>query len=234
MPIRIEPLIDPTPEAILVGDPRRAFALAEAFTEEPKMSHLARGLWGYVGKTPDGRGLTVQSTGAGGPAVAAVLSDLAGAGVETAIRMGTCESFTAGPSPGEVALVTEAIAFDGTGVALSGETGDPAFGPPSVMPDVELTERLRAELGDLASGEKVSSHDLVARLDEENDPETSRAVIRDLQTAAFLATAARFGIRAAAILVVVEGPAGDRLSEAEIERSLIELWPGVGAALGKL
>jgi uridine phosphorylase len=234
MPIRIEPLTDPTPEAILVGDPRRAFALAQAFTDEPKMSHLARGLWGYVGRTPDGRGLTVQSTGSGGPAVAAVLSDLAEAGVETAVRMGTCESVEGGPEPGEVFLITEAIAFDGAGLAVSGERTDPADGPPSHEPDVELTERLRVELGDRVSPEKVSSHDLVARLDEKIDTETARAVIRDLQTSAFLATAARFGIRAAAILVVVESPAGDRLAEGEIEKSLIELWPGVAAALGKL
>jgi uridine phosphorylase len=230
MPIRIEPLIDPSPEAILVGDPRRAFALAQAFTEEPKMTHLARGLWGYGGQTPDGRGLTVQSTGAGGPAAAAVLSDLAVAGVETAVRMGTCESVEGGPRPGQVVLVTGAFALDGAGRALIGERD--AGADVRVEPDSEITERLRVELGDLVLPAEVSSHDLVARLDRDA-AEDAKAQARDLQTAAFFATSARTGVRAAALLVVVEDSSGTRLAESEIEDGLIALWPGVARALGK-
>lgn len=231
MPIRIEPLIEPTDEAILAGDPRRAFALAQAFTEEPRMSHLARGLWGYVGKTPDGRGLTIQSTGAGGPAVAAVLSDLAEAGVGTALRMGTCESVEGGPPPGKVILVTEALAFDGAGRALCGLAPGREASP--VRPDSDLTGRLAEALGASVTAAGVSSHDLVARL----DPAAGRngpASVRDLQTAAFLAAARRSGVRAAALLIVVEDHSGERLAESEIESGLIELWPGVAEALGKV
>ena len=231
MPIRIEPLIEPTAEAILAGDPRRAFALAQAFTDEPRMSHLARGLWGYVGKTPDGRGLTIQSTGAGGPAVAAVLSDLAEAGVGTALRMGTCESVEGGPPPGKVILVTGALPFDGAGRALCGLAPDKKASP--VQPDSDLTGRLAEALGASVTAAGVSSHDLVARL----DPEAGRngpASVRDLQTAAFLAAARRSGVRAAALLIVVEDHSGERLAESEIESGLIELWPGVAEALGKV
>jgi uridine phosphorylase len=236
MPLRIEPLIEPTPEAILVGDPRRAFALAQAFTEEPRMSHLARGLWGYVGETPDGRGLTVQSTGAGGPAVAAVLSDLADAGVEMALRMGTCESKPGGPEPGRIILITEAIALDGAGRALAGESDPDA--EPRVRPDPGLTAGLEAALGESVAPAPVSSHDLIARLDparrtKEPNASGEPARVRDLQTAAFLATAATAGVRAAAVLIVVEDDEGNRLSEAEVEQGLAALWPGVAMVLGK-
>lgn len=231
MPIRIEPLIEPTPEAILVGDPRRAFVLAQAFTDEPRMSHLARGLWGYVGRTPDGRGLTVQSTGAGGPAVSAVLSDLAGAGVGTAVRMGTCEAVVGGPETGSIFLVTRALALDGAGRALTG-AGSASDGV-WIEPDSVLTRRLRDALGDSAVEIEVSSHDLVARLDTDPDRDPSTP-IRDLQTAAFLAAAARADIRAAVLLIVVEDATGARLAEAEVEEGLVGLWPGVAAALRKV
>ena len=233
MPIRIEPLIPPTPEAILVGDPRRAFALAQAFTGKPKMSHLARGLWGYVGETPDGRGLTVQSTGAGGPAAAAVLSDLAGAGVETTIRMGTCEAVPGGPRSGSLILVTDALALDGAGRKLGRRASGCGPGV-RVKPDTDLTDRLVTSLGEAVVPGEVSSHDLVARLDRDADGDPEAAPVRDLQTAAFLAQARLSGVRAAAILIVIEGGTGNRLSEVEVEQGLIALWPGVAAALGKL
>lgn len=226
MPVRIEALTPPAPEAILVGDPRRAFTLAQAFTEEARMSHLARGLWGYTGKTPDGRGLTVQSTGAGGPAASVVLSDLIGAGVGTVIRLGTCESVAGGPEPGRVALVTSVLAFDGAGMSLAGTDQAGAI----VRPDESLTARLGDELGDSVVAIQASSHDLVARMDRAGAPS---AAIRDLQTAAVLATGAELGVPAATLLIVVEDDQGNRLTEAEVEEGLIDLWPGVARTLGK-
>ena len=37
--------------------------LAQELTVQPKMSNHARGLWGYSGETPEGRPLSIQSTG---------------------------------------------------------------------------------------------------------------------------------------------------------------------------
>src|SRR5262249_61551778 len=81
VPRRLRPTADIYEDAILVGDPGRAMALAQVLTEQPKMSNHTRGLWGYSGLTPEGRGLTVQSTGMGGPSAVLVLSDLAELGV---------------------------------------------------------------------------------------------------------------------------------------------------------
>ena len=64
--------------------------LANRVMVEPLMSNLSRGLWGYHGETPLGRELTVQSTGIGAPSATIVAHELAGLGVRTAVRVGTC------------------------------------------------------------------------------------------------------------------------------------------------
>src|ERR1700750_109071 len=128
------------PEAILVGDPGRAMALAQVLTEQPKMSNHARGLWGYTGTSAEGRDLTVQATGMGGPSAALVLSDLAELGVRSAVRVGTCAAIDSGLRPGDLIWVREARPWsvDGRGA------GSPAF------PDEALAGRLLSALVDAA------------------------------------------------------------------------------------
>ena len=225
MPLRLSPIIDPAPDAILAGDPRRAFALAQAVTVQPEMSHLARGLWGYTGETGDGRRLTVQSTGIGGPAAATVVAGLAGLGVRRVVRLGTCVA--TGPMPatgksagtGEAFLVTQAVAGDGASAAITGgaEAG----------PDPALT----AALGSVAPPGRVFSHDLPPHL-APGPYDADPAPLRDLQTAATFSIAAKFGISAAAILVVAETAAGERLTEPELEEVFVPLARSVTAALG--
>ena len=149
MPRRLRPTAENHAEAILVGDPGRAMALAQALTEGPKMSNHARGLWGYSGTTPEGRGLTVQATGMGGPSAALVLSDLAELGVERAVRVGTCAALDPGLRPGDLIWVREARpwSLDGRGA------GSPAF------PDERLGAALRAALGDEVHAGTVASLD---------------------------------------------------------------------------
>src|SRR6202012_1519565 len=123
LPRRLRPTAEIHSEAILVGDPGRAMALAQVLTEGPKMSNHARGLWGYSGLTPEGRGLNVQATGMGGPSAALVLSDLAELGVRRAVRVGPWGGLAEGLRPGDLVSVTEARAWsvDGRG------TGAPAL-----------------------------------------------------------------------------------------------------------
>src|ERR1700742_509821 len=102
MPRRLRPTAEIHPEAILVSDPGRAMALAQVLTEQPKMSNHARGLWGYSGTSAEGRGLTVQATGMGGPSAALVLSDLAELGVRRAGRGGACAAVGQGLRPGDL------------------------------------------------------------------------------------------------------------------------------------
>src|ERR1700743_367587 len=117
VPRRLRPTAEIHSEAILVGDPGRAMALAQVLTEGPKMANHARGLWGYSGWTSEGRGLTIQATGMGGPSAALVLSDLAELGVRRAVRVGTCAALDPGLRPADLLLVREARpwSLDGRG-----------------------------------------------------------------------------------------------------------------------
>lgn len=210
MPVKMKPLEPTGPDVILVGDPRRAFALAQELTVQPRMSHQARGLWGYTGETASGRRLTVQATGSGGPSAVPVIGDLVEAGATRMVRLGTCLSPI--HAPGEILLVTAALAFDGASRSLSdrGDEGVSRDAPPTVLPDPGLLRLLKG-LGHPAT---VASHDLVARHDL---TVRDRVEPRDLQTAATLALAGRLGVAAAALLVVAEGGRSDRLAEDELE-----------------
>jgi uridine phosphorylase len=208
MPVRLSPITDPAARAILTGDPRRAFALARALIGEPRMSHLARGLWAYSGTTAGGLEITVHATGVGGPGAATVIADLAGLGVETVVRLGTCVATGPGPEAGQAFLVGEALARDGVSNLLSGGSG-------SVAADEPLTDALAG----VAPPGRVVSRDLTPALDPD-DGASLGAELRDLQTAATFAVARHLGVAAAAVLLVAEDASGARLDETGIEEAI--------------
>ena len=89
-----------------------------------------RGLWGYTGNAADGEPLTIQSTGMGGPSAAIVLHELIALGVTRAISVGTCGALDPALGLGDLVLAREAIAADGTSVALGASSvarADPAL-----------------------------------------------------------------------------------------------------------
>jgi uridine phosphorylase len=238
MPVRLSPLKKPGADAILVGDPRRAFVLGQALTVQPEMSHLARGLWGYGGVTKGGLPLTVQSTGVGGPSAVAVISDLAGMGVGRIVRLGTCIAMAgstgSSPAAGSAFLVERALGFDGASRTLRHDGSDRGpsrgAGPEELRPDPELLDALRST----TPASSVASHDLVHRLDRPASGQQAAAPLRDLQTAATFAAAERLGISAAAILIVAEDATGERLSEPELEQRFEAVGHGVVAAIEAL
>ncbi len=221
MTLKMEPLATSPPDAILVGDPRRAFALAQALTEEPRMTHIARGLWGYLGRFGAGS-LTVQSTGAGGGASAVIVTELAALGVKRMIRLGSCEAVDPDLELGTMLVVQRAYGEDGPTASLT-RSGP---GRIAVDPDPGLADSLSP------AGEpiEVTSRDLIARIDPGPEPASP---VRDLQTAAFLASAAASGVVAAAVLVVAEDRAGGRLPEKGIEQSFGALGGILAEALGR-
>nr|WP_282600027.1 hypothetical protein [Patulibacter sp. SYSU D01012] len=206
-------LVNPVAErAILVGDAGRALELARTLLEKPLMVNHARGLWGYTGAAADGAPLTVQSTGTGGPSVAAVLRELHDAGVRRAVRAGSAAALDPERAPaGSLRAVAAAHGADGTTHAL-GAAGGP------LRPDPLLHARAR-EAG--AAEVAVVSVDL---LPQDGGPEpagATDAVAVDRSTAPFLAAAARLGVPAAAVLAFP--PA----AEADEERAA--WWRAVGA-----
>jgi uridine phosphorylase len=192
---------------VLVGDPGRALLLAQELLEEPKMSNHARGLWGYSGQTPEGKQLTIQATGIGGPSAALVLADLAELGVRRAVRVGTCVALGETFALGELVVVTEAIAEGGSGAALGVARGE------AVRPDPTLTERLSTELGAQARLAVVSSFDVHP---DQHSPAKGAA---DMQSASLLARARSLDIEAAAVLIVTETSDGGELVKNEVEEA---------------
>jgi len=118
--IHLHPTAELAERVLLPGDPGRALALAQALLERPLMFNHNRGLWGYTGLAQDGRALTIQATGMGGPSAAIVLSELIALGARRAIRVGTCGALAPSLALGKLVIAREAICADGTSRALGG------------------------------------------------------------------------------------------------------------------
>jgi uridine phosphorylase len=205
MPRRLRPTAEIHADAILVGDPGRAMALAQVLTEQPKMANHARGLWGYSGTTAEGRGLTVQSTGMGGPSAALVLADLAELGVERAVRVGTCAAIDPRFRPGDLVWVRAARPWS---------ADHPGSGSPAV-PDETLAESLRTALGEAATVGRVASVDF---LHPSTDP--AHAIpdgdVADMQTAALFKAGRQLGIALAAVLIVTDAAEAEELGDDQL------------------
>jgi uridine phosphorylase len=205
MPARLRPTAPIAADAILVGDPGRALALAQELLEQPKMSNHARGLWGYHGRTVAGAELTVQATGMGGPSAAIVLADLAELGVRRAIRVGSCTALNPHLQTGMLLAIAEAYDWAGSG----GQAGE------SVRPDARLSESLRRELGDEGRAATVASLDV---LHHQGAPASiARADAADMQTATLLSRGPSLGVSLAVVLIVTETTAGNRLADDGID-----------------
>jgi uridine phosphorylase len=193
MPLHLRPSTPYAADVLLPGDPGRALALAQQLLTEPKMSNHARGLWGYTGETPEGRPLSIQSTGMGGPSAAIVLHELAELGVKRAVRVGTCGALDAELRHGELVVASDALAEDGASRALGAEE--------TVDPDPELTERLAAGLPAGGTLSRIVSADLFY----DGDPESWRdrgAVAVEMEAATLFTLGRRLDVATGCVLAV--------------------------------
>jgi uridine phosphorylase len=200
------------PEALLPGDPGRAMALAQLLITKPLMSNHNRGLWGYTGETPEGRPLTVQSTGMGGPSAAIVLHELAELGVERAIRVGTCGAVDDSLQLGDLVRAEAALPEDGVSRALGAEGPQPA------------------DPGLLASLERVGASRPVTAVTTDffyeytGDPRErwieAGAGVVEMEACALFTLGPRLGVAVACLLVVTDVfPGGERV---RIDPDLLE------------
>jgi uridine phosphorylase len=203
MPLHLRPSAPYAPDVLLPGDPGRALALAQQLLTEPKMSNHARGLWGYTGETPEGRPLSLQSTGMGGPSAAIVLHELVELGVRRAIRVGTCGAVDPDLGHGQLVVAGEALADDGASRALgAGEI---------VASDAELTARLAAGLPEGVAPSRIVTTDLFYDGDpDRGGPPRARAdawrrrgaVAVDMEAASLFALGDRLGVAIGCVLAV--------------------------------
>jgi uridine phosphorylase len=203
VPHHLRPSTEYAPDALLPGDPGRALALAQQLLTEPLMTNHARGLWGYTGETPEGRPLSIQSTGMGGPSAAIVLQELAELGVGRAIRVGTCGAIEPELEHGDLVVAGEALAEDGASRALgAGDTADP---------DPELTAALAAQLRPGATPSRIVTTDLFydSGRDEGGPPRARSdawrrrgAVAVEMEAATIFTLGRRLGVATACVLAV--------------------------------
>ena len=231
-------------DALLPGDPARALTLAQELLVEPLMSNHARGLWGYTGQTPDGDGLTIQSTGIGAASGAVVLAELAGLGVERAVRIGTCRALqppregvavgdgpgTGAPEVGQVLIAERVLALDGVSAGLS------AGGAGEVLePDPELTAALVGSgvgtSATIAGEDPLTPGGAIA-----NDAIAgSEATAADLQIAALVAVGQRVGIAVGCVDLVVESAdGGTTLDDDQVMTGSVRIGKAVRTALATL
>jgi DeoD family purine-nucleoside phosphorylase len=194
--IHLRPTAPLAERVLLPGDPGRALLLAQALLTEPKMFNHNRGLWGYTGEAADGRALTIQSTGMGGPSAAIVITELAVLGATTLVRVGTCGGLDESLSLGDLLIVTEALSEDGTSRALG--SGDRALADP------ELMDRLITAAGPATARGPVVTTDLFYDGAEGAERRwlAAGALAVEMEAATLFTLAARRGLRAGCVLIV--------------------------------
>jgi DeoD family purine-nucleoside phosphorylase len=222
-PIHLNPATDVAERVMLPGDPQRALAVSQALLDSPRMMNARRGLWGYTGMAADGRPVTVQSTGMGGPSAAIVVEELIELGARTFIRIGTCGSLVPDLRLGELLAVEAAIGADGASRAL-GVDG-------RVESDPLLTDALGARSATVVSTDLFYD----PRPDVLEDWVGAGAQAIEMETAAVLAVAGRRGARAASLLAVTDELVAGRvrMDEERIEAIGVELGRAALAALAR-
>jgi DeoD family purine-nucleoside phosphorylase len=226
--LHLNPAADFHPRVLLPGDPARAMAIATSNLTEPRMFNHRRGLWGYSGRTENGVGLTIQSSGMGGPSAAIVVEELCDLGAEVIVRVGTCGALAPGIELGDMIVATSAIGMDGTSRALGAEDRQQAD---PVLSELLAKHATRTDQqfhrGAIATVDLF--YDPAAQARHETISERG-ALGLEMEAAAVFAVARRRGVRAACLLGVSDLLGGDdqraRLPHDEITE--------LGAAIGRV
>jgi DeoD family purine-nucleoside phosphorylase len=223
-PIHLKPAAELAERVLLPGDPHRALAVAQDLLGQPKMFNHHRGLWGYTGEAADGRLLTVQATGIGGPSAAIVVEELIDLGARALIRIGTCGALDPALALGDLVVAREVIADDGASAALGAGR--------RVRPDSALTAALReaAEASGRSAAGPIVSTDLFydAREDVARGWREEGALAVEMEAAALLQVAGRRGAEAACVLGV-----SDLLAEGGRRRIGQDGLDSLGLQLGR-
>jgi len=114
MPIHIRANPGDYAEACLLpGDPLRASYIAETFFDDVVQRNGERGMLGFSG-TFNGKPVSVQSSGMGGPSAAIVIEELVQLGVKKIMRVGTCGGLQADMTMGDLVIALSATGADST------------------------------------------------------------------------------------------------------------------------
>jgi DeoD family purine-nucleoside phosphorylase len=186
---------------LLPGDPNRARLIAQRFLEDFTERNTERGLLGYTG-TFEGKPVSVQATGMGGPTTAIVVEELVQLGVKRFLRVGTCGALQPHLQHGDLVLALSAVPDDGTSLRYA--AGEPIA--PTADWDL-LHGVVHAAKG---IGERISYVGPIVSTDLFYDPDEGRfarwsargLLAVEMEAATLFTVAALRGVQAGCLLAV--------------------------------
>jgi purine-nucleoside phosphorylase len=210
MPIHVRAQPGEYAEACLLpGDPRRAQLIAKRFLDDAVERNAERGLLGYTG-TFEGKPVSVQATGMGGPSTAIVVEELIDLGVKRFLRVGTCGGLQPYLQHGDLVLALSAVPEDGTSMRYSG--GEPI----APTADWDLLHGVVHAAKEI--GERISYVGPVVSSDVFYDPDEARSarwsarglLAVEMEAATLFTVAALRGVQAGCLLAVSDTLEGGR------------------------
>lgn len=236
MPIhlRCEPG-DYAPNVLAPGDPKRSTYIAETFFDPGfRQVNGERGMLGYTG-TFEGKPLSIQTTGMGGPSAGIVFEELAMLGVQRIVRVGTCGGLQPQTRMGDSVIAVSASADDGTPLRYAQM---PGFAPTATWSLVARAAALASDASPSAAGggspRSVHIGPIVTSgLFYDPDPEAFPRWRRlghlgvEMEAAMLYTVAAVRGMEALAMMVVSdvigESDHVERISDAELKAGVDRL-----------
>lgn len=209
--------------AIVTGDPDRVPHLAEAVG-------TPRGSWsrrGYVGTEVDADGspLLVCSTGIGGPTTGIVVEELAQLGLQQIVRVGTCGSMQPHVGAGELVISAASVREDGTSRQYL-PLEFPAVADPALLAAIVAAAREDerphhvgiTHCKDAYYAESPEQMPMTRQWQERWAAWRAAGVLAtEMEVAALYVIAAVRRIRAAAVLIAVDGTLSAQAASAAIQ-----------------
>lgn len=208
---------------LLPGDPMRAKFIAENFLEDSICYNEVRGMYGYTG-TYKGKRISVQGTGMGMPSHSIYVTELITEyEVKNLIRVGSCGSMNE-----EVKIRDIILAM---GACSTSKMNEIRFNGADFAPTANFDLLLKAYqvAGKKGIGVKVGNV-LSSDFFYEDDPEGWRlwnkygVLAVEMETAELYTLAARYGVKALAILTVSDSlVTGEATSSEEREKTFTDM-----------
>lgn len=208
---------------LLPGDPMRAKFIAENFLQDSKCYNEVRGMYGFTG-TYKGKQISVQGTGMGMPSHSIYVNELITKyDVENLIRVGSCGSMHKEANIRDVILAIGAcsnskineIRFNGADYAPTAN-----FELLSKAYQLALEKSIDVKVGNILSSDTFY----------EDDPEGWKlwnkygVLAVEMETAELYTLAAKFGVKALAVLTVSDSLiSGEATSAEEREKTFTDM-----------
>ncbi len=230
---------DVGPYVLLPGDPGRCELIASRLEGARRLA-ANREYTTYTGSL-DGAGVSVTSTGIGGPSTAIAVEELVKLGARTLVRVGTCGALAPELGYGDVVVVQAAARAEGTSAHYA------PLGFPAIA-DLDVVVALRAGAADRGHacrvGVVLSNDAFYAEMEPESFPRETEIRARwrvwaragclaaEMECATLLTVAAVRGVRAGAVLAVIDHPASGIEGMPDARR--LPLVPAIDTALAGL